>query len=98
MNMFITKPQKHRLQIFFSVTTSGEGSLYIYTCVCSSKETKLENIYYYSSKRKLFTHTGWWKDTLFGHTKSAIRLWNGQPWLRWFSGVRCSVYFCYLCI
>jgi hypothetical protein len=22
---------------FFSVTTSGEGSLYIYTCVCSSK-------------------------------------------------------------
>lgn len=83
---------------FFSVTTSGEGSLYLYTCIYSSKETKLEKIYCCSSKRKPFTHIGWWKDILFGHTKSAVRLWIEQPWLRWFSGVRCSVYFYYLCI
>lgn len=102
VNMFITKPWKHWLQIF-----SVWQLLVKAVCTCtlefvvasrSSKGTKLEKICYCSSRRKPFTHIGWWKDILFGHTKSVIRLWIGQPWLRWFSGVRCSVYFCYLCI
>jgi hypothetical protein len=102
MNMFITKPQKHWLLIFsvwqLQVKAGCTTTLAFVVASPSSKETKLEKIHCCSSERKPLQHTGWWKDTLFSHTKSAVRKWIGQPWLRWFSGVRCSVYFCYLCV
>lgn len=78
MNMFMTKPRKHWLQIFLvwqlQVKAVCTSTLAFVVASRSSKETKLEKIHGCFSKRKPFTRNGWQRYSLQPHKISCQTL------------------------